>query len=199
MEYYVLALNLALQDAAILAKHPAEVEREFDSVLRKGVPLKRLMPPCPGYAMSEDYPERRALQAFQTNTLGLLVVSQEAREVLESGRGANIEFLPIRIIDHRGKVASAEYSIANVLGTVDCMDRERSVFKSSHLDPNVFTSCRKLVLREENIPADVDIFRLSSEPTTFLVTHGLKERLEARGLRGMLFVPIEEYNTIKYL
>ena len=197
MANYVIVRDTRLQDSAILSDHPPELDDEafrFDS----GVPLKDWVPVNAPYPMSPQWPDRRALYDFQSNTLSLLIVSRRCRDVLESGHHANIEFLPITLLDHRGKVANSSYFIANLQGAVDCMDLERSLFSPEPLEPSTFGSCSRLVLRDDRIPEDVELFRLSNGPTTYILKQSLKERLEAAGIQGSSFIPEYEYNSAFY-
>lgn len=197
MGYYVMAIDLELDDAAVLSTHPSREFGDQGYRFKEGVSLRGWLPEHVPYAMSPRYPEARALCPFQVNTLELIIPSGECRRVMEEGgKAGNIEFLPITIINHRGKVASEDYCIANLLGSVDCMDREESVYRNSSLDPSVLSTCTKLVLREERIPEDVELFRLSNGLTTYIAGPSLKERLEARGLtKGVRFIPVEEYDS----
>lgn len=197
MNYFVMVWDLDLEDSAILSEHPHSIKAQA-SMFQRGMPLKDWMPAKAHYRMSNRYPDRRALIAFQTNTLDLLVVSHEARETLAPQPVQEMEFLPIVILDHRDKVASTDYFILNLLGSVDCMDREKSVYKNSPLNPSVFNSCRKLVLHEDRIPAGTELFRLTNGPTTYIASQELKERVVSRGLQGMKFVPVEQYNSNLY-
>ena len=75
------------------------------------------------------------------------------------------------------------------------MDRERSAYENNPLIPSKIISCSKLVLREDAIPRQLRIFRLTNAPGIHIITESLKQEMEKRGLTGMLFVPIEEYDT----
>lgn len=197
MKNYIVVRDPRIEDSAILADHPEELDEQafrFD----RGNSLKNWVPIGANYPMSPQWPDRRVLYEFQSNTLSLLIVSGRCKTVLEAGAHANLEFLPISIINHRGKLASGDYFIVNILGGVDCMDRERSVFKPSHLKPSIIASCSRLVLKNDKIPEDVELFRLSNAPTTYIIKQSLKDRLEAQGVKGAAFIAEHDYNSALY-
>lgn len=68
------------------------------------------------------------------NTTGVYVVSERLRGLLEKS-GAHFEFHLVRIRNHKGRIEKAPYFIANLLDVVDCMDRARSDYSPSDMDP----------------------------------------------------------------
>lgn len=197
MRHYVFALDINNDDNALLSEHPPEAD-ERAYLFRDGVPQAGWFPRDAEYAMNHRYPDARSLYDLQNTTLKLLVVSKALRSILEELDGARIEFLPITIRDHRNKVASKEYSIANVLGLIECVDHASSSFDIDPMIPTRFSHTNKLVLVEEAIPKDRHIFRLKERPWCHIVTETLKKAVEDRGLRGMCFVLPEEFDSTFY-
>ncbi|MFY0570807.1 imm11 family protein [Archangium lansingense] len=194
MQRYVLVEDLDIDDNAVLTDHPPEA-RDRMYLFQEGEPLESWFPKNAEYRMGSRYPNARGLYDLQSSTLSILVVSKALREALVEVGCRNIEFLPIVILNHRGKVASREYSIANVLGLTDCVNRSKSAYTVDALIPTMFHGIKKLVLEEDKVPVDLHIFRLKEMPTTHIITEALKSAIEARGLRGMLFIPIDEYDS----
>src|SRR4051812_33364529 len=54
------------------------------------------------------------------------VCSPRLVDFLRKQKLKNVEFLPVTILDHKGKVASKEYSIVNPFGLQDALDLEKS-------------------------------------------------------------------------
>ncbi|MFY0564524.1 imm11 family protein [Archangium lansingense] len=198
MRYYVLTQDLEIEDCAVLSDPPKPIADKV-YMFEKGTPLLGWFPADAQFTMDPEFPKARRLCGLQHNTLGLIVVSKEFKTALEEFGCENIEFLPISILNHRGKLASADYFIANVIGLTDCMDREKSTYKNNALIPTQISSCSKLVLREDAIPEQLHFFRLGNAPRIHVVTEKLKQELERRKLTGLLFVPVEEYNTALYM
>lgn len=197
MRFYVFALDIWKSDNALLSNHPPEVD-EQPYRFWEGVPLMAWFPPNAPYVMSPRYPQARTLYDLQNNTLDLLVVSKALRLVMERFDGQHIEFLPITVRDHRDKVASTEYSIANVLGLTECVDRANSSFSIDPFIPTQMSHVDKLVLLQDALPMDRHLFRLKERPWAHLVSETLKKAIEDEGLTGMSFVPPEEFASAMY-
>ena len=104
----------------------------------------------------------------------------------------------MHIVDHRGKLASADHGIVNPLGFVDCIDVGASSCEQDPLQKDQFGSITKLVLDPARVPAGPRVFRLQRAPNLFAVTAELAERLRGAGLRGIAFVAPESYDSALY-
>jgi hypothetical protein len=198
MRHFVLVQDNDLDDAAVLSTAPETIEDELFR-LWEGQPLMDWFPADAVFPVSPDFPRARRLYASQANTLGLLVVSKEFRCVLEEVGCNNIEYLPISITDHRGKLASADYCIVNALDPVDAMDREHSIYENNALIPSRVSTLEKLVLREDRLEPQLHLFRLTNAPQFHIVSDALRRATEKKKLKGMLFVPTEEFDNALYL
>jgi hypothetical protein len=104
-----------------------------------------------------------------------------------------VEYLPVSIVDHRGRVASADYVIVHPVEPVDCIDRERSEFSESRITPGQISRFSKMVIDEARVPADREIFRLQGFWGATLVRAGLVRDLSAAGFSGLSFLPVSNY------
>ncbi|MCY1074003.1 hypothetical protein OV287_05850 [Archangium sp. miwbw1] len=57
-----------------------------------------------------------------SNTLGVEIVSSKLKDLLEKESGARAEYVPLRILNHKRRVAAKGCFIANVLEAQDCVD-----------------------------------------------------------------------------
>jgi hypothetical protein len=80
-----------------------------------------------------------------------VIVSDAVRSFLDSAAVPQIETLPIKIIDHKGRVASDAYYILNPLAAVDCIDEDASAVELDLLDPGTFSGCEQLALRGSEV------------------------------------------------
>lgn len=133
-----------------------------------------------------------ALSDFISNTLGYYIVSARLRELLEEAAGVEIEFLPVRIINHKGRVASEEYSVANVIGTLDCVDMSRSEGQLDPDDETIFARLEKLYLDRERIPPDRALFRIASMPPLIVIREDLRRKLMDAEITGAVYLPLGE-------
>ncbi|NOK02202.1 MULTISPECIES: DUF1629 domain-containing protein [Myxococcus] len=130
------------------------------------------------------------------NTFGMLVVSEKLKGILEQETPADsIEYLPIRLRTPRKKVLTTPYYIANVLGTVACMDAKKSDFSMSSIVKTQVRRFRRLALNEKKIPKDVKIFRLAEQTSLILVREDLGQRIVDEDCLGVLFQELEDFGS----
>ncbi|WP_141589656.1 DUF1629 domain-containing protein [Myxococcus sp. AB056] len=130
------------------------------------------------------------------NAFSMRVVSEKLKSILEQETPANsIEYLPIRLRTPRKKVLTTPYYIANVLGTVACMDAKKSDFDMSAISKTQVLHFRRLVLNEKKIPKDVKIFRLAEQTRLILVREDLGQRIVDEDCLGVLFQEMEDFGS----
>jgi hypothetical protein len=166
------------------------VEHPKEHLLHAGVKVADLFPALtfdledgPGVKMGDHIP----------NALGLLLVSERLKAVLEARADAEIEYIPIAVRDRNKRPSRKRYFIANVLGELDCMDRGRSDLDVSDIDPDVADRIRTLVLDPAKIGVDVKLFRLKGAHHLFLVREDLCHEILDAGMTGIFFLDPDEY------
>ena len=125
-----------------------------------------------------------------------IVVSQKTRQFLEDEKVPRIEFLPMKILDLKGGVASADYFVVNPLTIVDCIDPDASGVEMDSLDKGAFCGCEQLILREVAIPADVPVFRFEHWRQVIGIRRELADRMKAAGLTGLRFIEPLKYTGL---
>jgi hypothetical protein len=100
--------------------------------------------------------------------------SKELNDDVLTGRESD-DFIALQLLEHR-----------------DLFDWEQSVYQRNSLNPNLLNSLDKLILQspETGYPP---IFRVTSLPRRLFVSAQARTLLEAAGLQGMKFVPLEEF------
>jgi hypothetical protein len=123
------------------------------------------------------------------NTDSCAVVSAKLAAVLRARPVAKMEYLPVSIIDHKGKVASKDYFILNPLELVDCIDRKKSKFREDDMVPGDIEKIFNLVLDEKRIPKDRGVFRVKGFAEMTLASRDLADELTAAKFVGLRWVP----------
>jgi hypothetical protein len=122
------------------------------------------------------------------------VVSSRLKDTLVALAGSsNIEFLPVSILNHKGRVASKDYFIMNPLDVIDCIDQEKSGVKWNVINTSAISSCRELVLSEGLIPADSVMFRPKFMLKITLVKREVAVKLLSTDLTGLFFLETSSY------
>ena len=169
-----------------------EIEDMDDPLqLRKGVKLEP-WPDDVKFHMDPNYPKAIQLGDCINNLPGAIVVSKRLKKLIEAAKPANVEYLPVSIINHKGKVASADYFIVNPYRLQDCIDQKQSVLKWNAIDPDLIVTCKKLIIDEGKVAKGSKIFRLKHFPFPIFVERALAEKIESEEMTGIIFTEIEE-------
>jgi hypothetical protein len=161
--------------------------------LRRGLPLRADFPADVGLHMHPDFPNDIALPDNVLNSDLLNVVSARLREFLESRDLASVEYLPVAIIDHKGRPASTEYFIAHPIEPVDCIDRQQSVFVENKIVKGAIRSMTKLAIDAARIPANRAMFKLKGFSDITLVRRELAQALDQQNFSGLGWTEIAAY------
>lgn len=126
-------------------------------------------------------------------------VSARLRAALEAAGGTGLEFLPLTILNHKGRVAARDYWIVNPPYTIDCIDLDASNARwaGKMLDADdPFAACDRLALRPEVVPAAVQVFRPRFKPNLLLMRRPLAAALAAAGHTGLAFGEPDAYRGL---
>lgn len=160
--------------------------------LLKCKPLKDILPADAYYQMSDDYPENLELADFLHILDRTLVVSSEAKDFLESAHVSGLEFIPVRILNHKGRSVKRKYYIANCLNLVDCIDQEETEFEWDTLDESKMEDVANLAIDESKINQNTALFRMKHLHEFLIVRRELAEKISAVGLVGLAVTEIED-------
>jgi hypothetical protein len=125
-----------------------------------------------------------------------LVVSNRFLEALRSAGVDNVDYYPAQLIDEASGKTTAGHHVANVVGLVACVDREKSVYTLMGGGPTDVIR-RNGVLEFKALHLDYSkvqgakLFRLFEKTTVIVVHESVKDAIEKAGLRGIRLVPAE--------
>jgi len=151
-----------------------------------------------GMYFDPDYPDDTELFDFVDNINGLIIANKRVRDVLMSLELTNIEFLPICLYDHQDKVASKEYTIVNVLGSVDCIDMDKSEIDMDSIIETQIYSIDNLVFDYDKIPEDARMFRATTKLDEIFVRDDVKNAMESAGLEGCVFIEADGWDGMVF-
>lgn len=156
-----------------------------------------------GERMGEHYPagvrlemsnEHRGLVIpdYIPNTLLMPVVTGKLKALLEKESGAEIEFLPFALYNHKGRVAAPECFIANVIGKKDWADMTKTRGEKSIISPGTFEALFLLQLDPAKVDPQAKLFRLDIMPRFLIVRDDLRAAFEQHGITGMKYTAMGE-------
>lgn len=143
------------------------------------------------YTMSDLFPDDIALS--DNYEKGQVIVSARLRAALTPLlAGQSVQFLPAKIINHKGRVAAEDYAILHPHAVVDAIDIEASQVDWSELAKNEIDYCKGLVLKD--LPADTPpLFRLKYWGSVLVVTTELAATLQSGGFVGLRFLEPKQF------
>jgi hypothetical protein len=154
---------------------------------RIGRPMGADYPDTLPFHMSSDLGGIKVADLVR-NTLGYYIVGPAIHEVLSKESGESFEFLPIDIINRKGRREDAARWIANLLGEpVVCADLSKSTMREMALKKGRYSSLQRLVIDTGRVDPSLKIFRLGEMPHLFIVRDDLRAALDASGATGMQF------------
>jgi hypothetical protein len=175
---------------AWIEEQPPELE-EDDYRLSEGLPARGWFPGSLRFTLSRDSGVRVADSI--PNVLSLLIVSDRLKQALEVRANSKIEFLPVSILNKKKRPLVEPYYVANLLGSIACMDREKSEFKMNAVLKDQVLWFARLVLDEPRIPPKANLFRLREQMDLVLVRDDLADVLAK--FTGLRLPPLDEYGA----
>lgn len=125
------------------------------------------------------------------------VISGRLRRALEPEITQNrVEYIPVRIINHKKRLASDDYFVLNPLDVIDCIDKEASAVEWNAISPGSISYCKGLILKENAIPAGFRLFRLMYWPNNIMIDGDLVASLKTMGLSGLVFRAATGYDGL---
>ena len=108
----------------------------------------------------------------------------------------DVEYLPVSIVDHRGRIASPDYCIVNPINPVDCLDADKSGADWSELNEGTIDSIAKLVITEEKVPPARQLFRMKYFYDLILIRRELAEAINGSGATGIRWIEPKDYPEV---
>jgi hypothetical protein len=193
-EYVVWQHAIAPNACALEQLHG--VEQKY--TLQKGITLLDEFPDNAYFDMDPELPNDILLTDSLYNTSNLLVFSEALVSFLSELNMENLEFLPVKIMNHKGKFVDEKYYIFNVLNHQDCLDIEKSGAKLPRIKTGNIRKLKKLVLKEEKLDPSLDIFRVEKVPTATVVKKSLADKIDAMGFTAIDWVSLDEFDGKLY-
>ncbi|WP_086931502.1 imm11 family protein [Agarilytica rhodophyticola] len=197
MNYWILKTPIQ-DDGAHLSTLPTAGPEDF--LYSKGESLKAQHPQDSESVMcfDTDFPDRIKLFDFVSNLDEVLIGNKRVRDVFEQLGIENVEYLPVWLMNHQGEIASKDYTILNVLGSVDAIDMEKSKYRMGRIIKTQINRVKHLVLDNDNIPEEAQVFRASSKLNEIFISDPLKQALEAAGLSGWKAIEAQGWDGMDF-
>lgn len=160
--------------------------------LDEGVSIRRWFPEDVTFDLSKDH----GIQLADSipNVLGVHIVSDKLKGILEREADATFEFYPAQIRNQKGRMVTTQYYLAHLLDTLDCLDKKKSDFDVDNLDKSRAFRIRRLAFNEKAIPAKTKVFGLQERKEQWFVRRDLAVKIyREENCRGMIFTKLEDF------
>lgn len=192
MQYFVLR-TIYDETNAVIHDIPKNLKKKYQ--LLEGVSRLKDWPEDVVFQFSKERPEGMGLADLVENTLSQFIISERFKHILEEHDTSGIEYLPVKIKNHKGKIAAEDYWLANFLVLIEAVDRKQSVFEVNAGQEDKIYTFDKLILRENLEKSGPSIFRLREKPQMILAREDLVRRVTKDGLIGVRFTETSKYKT----
>lgn len=160
--------------------------REHSWAMKTGKSVSRTWPADMTFSMNPERPKDVALIDAIYNLEGYLLASARLTTFLRALSLPQVEFLPVAILDHKGRIASKDYTIPHCHRVVDCVDQQNSDFKWDGLqDPSMVV--KQLALNPSALGDEDRLIRPQYIPGVTLYRADLREILNAEKFVGLMF------------
>lgn len=157
--------------------------------LRRGIRLGEHYPADAALSMEDRDPGIK-LASLLGNTLSFLVVHQAMKVALEAVCQCEIEYLPVRVLNHKKRVHSTEYWIVNPLGTVDLVDRGASEIDFDD-DGKTILGIRRLVFVRARLAGAPAMLRVPEKPEEIFIGTEVIKALAPHGFTNVILHEVE--------
>lgn len=168
----------------------------YTSEMHAGESVAAKFPRDIKYQMSDLFPDDLLL-SDNFECAGQIVVSLPLKERLAKELlGHHLEFLPVTILNHKGRIASTDYFIVHSQDMVDCINIAKSKVQWNPLDKAIIMACKGLVINDAAIPEGVRLFRPVHWGSMTMVDSRLAENLQSAGFTGLCFISAAGFDGI---
>lgn len=169
--------------------------RGFDDIFRfdTGQPLLHEFPRDAAFHMNPDFPNDLGLPDNVANSLQVLLVSARLQQALQAAGVGDVEYLPVAIVDHKGKVASATHVIVHPVGLVDAIDLANSAYQPHRFVKGRIDKVTRLAVDPERVPAERLMFKLKGYGTPVLVRRTLAQTLTGGAFSGLDWLDLSAF------
>lgn len=161
--------------------------------LIRGLPCAADFPADVCVRMNPDFPNDTLLTDCLTSRGGELVVSQPMIEFLQQQKLPHVEYLPVQVLDHRGRSVEEAYSVVHPISPVDCLDLDACAPTWSSSAPDQIMFVETIVLDPKRIDPTRPLFRPAAYTAVKIIHRSLADALTSAKFTGCNFLEFESY------
>ena len=160
--------------------------------LRKGISHAEGFPSGVTFQMDSRKPTNTLLVDNIKNTQNVVIISEKLKAFVEDQGLVDVEFLPITVLDHKGRAVDDPFYIFHPIENVDCIDMDKTGPKWGDIDNTIIKGVKQLVIDKALVPEDKRYFRPRYYTARPIVSKVLADAILQAGFTGVQFMPISE-------
>lgn len=164
-----------------------------DHLLNMGVSLEETFPDNVIYEMDREAPENTILLDTLYNTDLVIVGSEKLKEFLVSRKLNSVEYLPVKIRDHKKRLIKQKYFIIHPIEPIECLDAKKSGAEYSKIAKQKINVVKRLVIDDANIPKERKLLKIKNFHRVVLIREELAKEIGEVGFTGIRWIKIDEY------
>ncbi len=189
--YWVLSNELVDEDFDADLSGDVNIKLGGDTCFNQGAFIRALVPKIILTLNNSSHIGRMTDHLSVTEIYGL-VFSTRLRELLHHMTVDNIQYFDLDIVNPKKMHTYTDYKIANVVGVIDCINKNKSDLL--FFDDGDISFIKKLALDESKIPPELKIFTLANYTSLPIVHQEVKDAIVDAGITGCVFYKSEEYH-----
>ena len=127
------------------------------------------------------------------NTQSVIPISPKLKTYLESKDIPNLEFIPVDMLDHKSRVIEQSFLLHST-EVIDAIDKTQTELEVDDLNAEMYDTVENLILLDESIPADIQIFRVKGLYDVTCVSKTLAKEIDDNGFTGIEWEETSEYS-----
>ncbi len=133
------------------------------------------------------------LSSLLGNTESYLIVNSAMKDVIrEICTTSEIEYLSFTLYNHKKRVHSQDYWIANPIGVADCVNRAASEIKYSSSNSEKIVSVKKYVLDSSKVAHAGHLFRVPEDRSRYFISERLAKAFQDRSFTNVFLFEIDQ-------
>lgn len=162
--------------------------------VRRGISLIDNPPGQLSMCMYVEEPRNTVLPDYVENMDRLMIISLRLKIFFESQDVAFIEYYPLMITDHKGKIVDGEYFIAHLIDPIDCIDVGASgaEWVNQGLATQRLQDIEEFVLDTIRIPVERTVFFPRFYNNYPVICSDMAEAMKKEGFTNVEIVPLDE-------
>ena len=140
----------------------------------------------------EDYIGDELMLDSFGNTESVIPISLKLKKFFEDKKIPNLIFIPVKMLNDKDKVLG-EYYLLHTTNVIDVINKDETQLRVDSLNEKMYNLVRNLVLIDDKIPKNTQIFRVKGLYDVTCISQGLVKEIKNCGFTGIVWKKVSDY------